>query len=88
MSKIGEEVGRTPCLRGGSQEELPNVQGQGQQLRVPGCNGAGTAERSYLTSEVRDGGREEQPHVQGVVAVRVQEGLEELFHVQGQKGQR
>ena len=73
---------------GGGQEELPHIQGQGQQLRVPGCHSAGTAERSYLTSEVRDGGREEQPHVQGVVAVRVQEGLEELFHVQGQKGQR
>ena len=26
--------------------------------------------------------------VQGAVAVRVQEGLEELFHVQGQEGQR
>ena len=36
--------------------------------------------------EVRGGGREEQPHVQGVVAARVQEGLEELFHVQGQEG--
>ena len=32
-------------------------------------------------SEVRGGGREELPHVQGVVAVRAQEGLEELFHV-------
>ena len=30
--------------------------------------------------------REEQPHVQGAVAVWVQEGLEELFHVQGQEG--
>ena len=38
-------------------------------------------------SEVRGGGREEQPHVQGAVAVRVQEGLEELFHFQGQEGQ-
>ena len=28
----------------------------------------------------------EQPHVQGAVAVRAQEGLEELFHVQGQEG--
>ena len=32
----------------------------------------------------RGGGREEQPHLQGAVAVRAQEGLEELFHVQGQ----
>ena len=39
-------------------------------------------------SEVRGGGREEQPHVQGAVAVRVQEGLEELSHVESQEGQR
>ena len=36
--------------------------------------------------EARGGGREEQPYVQGVVAARAQEGLEELFHVQGQEG--
>ena len=36
--------------------------------------------------EIRGGGREEQPHVQGAVAVRAQEGLEELLHVQGQEG--
>ena len=57
------------------------------------------AERSYPRSEVRGGGQEElphtrgqglqleeQPHVQGVVAALAQEGLEELFHVQGQEG--
>ena len=44
------------------------------------------AERSYLTPEARGSGREEQPHVQEAVAARVQEGLEELFHVQGQEG--
>ena len=37
--------------------------------------------------EARGGGQEEQPHVQGAVAVRAQEGLEELLHVQGQEGQ-
>ena len=31
-------------------------------------------------------GWEEQPHVQGVVAVWTQKGLEELLHVQGQEG--
>ena len=44
------------------------------------------AERSYPASEVR-GGREEQPDVQGAVAARAQEGLEELAHVEGQEGQ-
>ena len=37
--------------------------------------------------EVRGGGLEEQPHVQGAVAALEQEGLEELLHVQGQEGQ-
>ena len=57
------------------------------------------AERSYSASEFRGGGQEElpytrgwggrleeQPHDQGAVAGRVQEGLEELLHIQGQKG--
>ena len=43
------EAERTPCLKGGGQEELPNVRGQGQWPRVPDCDGAGTAERSYPT---------------------------------------
>ena len=34
------------------------------------------------------GGQEEQRHVQGAVAVWVQEGLEELFHIPGQEGQQ
>ena len=32
--------------------------------------------------------QEDQPHVQGAVAVWAQEGLEELSHVEGQEGQR
>ena len=69
---------------GGGNED--NHSGQGQRLRAPGCDGAGTAKRSYPASEVRGGSREEQPHIQGVVAARVQEALEELLHVQGQEG--
>ena len=68
-------------------EELPFTLGQGRRLRVPGCDGAGAAERSYPTSEARDGGQKELPHVQGAVAVQAQEGREELLHVQGQEGQ-
>ena len=37
--------------------------------------------------EARGGGRGELPHIQGVVAVLAQEGLEELLHVQGQEWQ-
>ena len=51
-----------------------------------GCDGAGLTERRHPESEARGGGREETPHVQGAVAARAQEGLEELFHVQGQEG--
>ena len=46
------------------------------------------AERRYPAPEARGSGQEEQPHAQGVVAVRVQEGLEEPSHVEGQKGQQ
>ena len=46
------------------------------------------AKRSYNASEVRGGGREELPHDQGEVAARVQGGLEELLHVQGQEGRQ
>ena len=44
------------------------------------------SERSYPTSEARGRGLEEQPHLQGAVAVRAQEGLEEPFHIHSQKG--
>ena len=33
--------------------------------------------------EARVGGWEVRPHVQEAVAAQVQEGLEELFHIQG-----
>ena len=36
--------------------------------------------------KVRGGGWEEQPHLLGAAAVKAQEGLEELLHVQGQEG--
>ena len=37
--------------------------------------------------EARGGGQEDPPHVQGVVAAWVLEGLEEPSHVEGQEGQ-
>ena len=36
----------------------------------------------------KGGGREDNSHVQGAVASRAQEGLEELSHVEGQEGWR
>ena len=38
--------------------------------------------------EARGGGQENQSHVQGAVAAWVQEGLEELSHVEGQEGRQ
>ena len=49
-------------MKGGSQEELPHVRGQGQQPRIPDCDGTETAERSYPTSKVRGRGWEEITH--------------------------
>ena len=52
------------------------------------------AERSHPASQARGcaGGqgddREEQPHVQGVMAVQAQEGLEEPSQAEGQEGRR
>ena len=46
------------------------------------------ARRSYPTAQARGGGQEDQPHVQGAMAVRAQEGLEELSHVEGREGRR
>ena len=34
-------------VRDGGQEKVPNVQGQDQWPKVPGCDGAGAAKRSY-----------------------------------------
>ena len=56
------------------------------ERRYPPSEARGGDERSYPASEVRGGGREDQPHVQGALAVRAQEGLEELSHVEGQEG--
>ena len=72
--------------------------------RYPASEVRGSDERSYPASEVRGSGREEiphapkpeargggledQPHDQGAVAAWVQEGLEELSHIEGQEGRQ
>ena len=54
-----------------------------------GGSGPGTAAgRSHPATEARGSSRKEQPHVQGVVAARAQEGIEEPTHVEGQEGRR
>ena len=62
---------------------------QEQPRRATPCpRSGGAAKRSYPASEVRGGGREDQPHVQAAMAARVQEGLEKLSHVEGQEGRQ
>ena len=53
------------------------IRGQGQRLRgaIPRLRPGAAAE-------------EDQPHVQEAVAAQAQEGLEELSHIEGQKGLR
>ena len=77
---------------------IPHPRSRAEARRTParqGCRPGGAtphlrsgavAKWSYPLPEARGSSRGEQPHVQGVVAVREQEGLEELLHVQGQEG--
>ena len=67
----------TSEVRDSGREEIPHA-----SRPRPGA----AAGRSNPTTEARGGGREDQPHIQGAVAARVQEGLEELSHVEGQEG--
>ena len=82
----------TPEDRGGSREDLPHA--QGQELRreeLPASEVRGSSQEKLPHApkpEANGRGGEEQPHVQGAVVVRAQEGLEELFHVQGQEGRQ
>ena len=81
-----------PCIRdqGGSREELPRIRGCNERsYPASEVRGSGWEELPHTTTpEARGGGREDQLHVQGAVAAQVQEGLEELFQVQGQEGRR
>ena len=77
---------------------LHSVRGQGQTSGGPLAEGrrprgvtphprSEAARRSHPTFKARGGSWEEPPHAQRTVAVQVQEGLEELSHVEGQEGQ-
>ena len=53
----------------------------------PEARGGGQEELPHAPMlEAKGSGWEEQPHVQGAVAARAQESLEELSHVEGQEG--
>ena len=81
-------------VRGGSQEEIPHAPSP-----RPGATGGrsyptplsprprAAAGRSNRMTKARGGGREDQSHVQGAMAVWAEEGLEDLSHIEGQEVQ-
>ena len=70
----------------GSGREWQAATAQEQPRGATLCPRSGAAGRSHPVPEARGGSQEEQPHAQGAVAAWVQEGLEELSHVEGQEG--
>ena len=86
------KCGRLQWRTSTGERSYPQARGQGQQPRVTGCDGTGTTERSYPTSEVRavagrsyptsevrGGSQEELPSVRGQ-----RQWTEELPPAQGQ----
>ena len=97
MSEVrGSGIECQAAMAQNGQEELPHVQGQGRCLRPraaagkskPTPEGSTATRSSNPKPKARGGGREGQPHVQGVVAVQAQEGLEEPSHLKVRKGSR
>ena len=68
-------------IRGSGQEGIPHAP-------KPKARGDGQEELPQAPTPEAKGSGEEQPHVQGAVAARAQEGLEELSHIEGQEGRR
>ena len=82
----------TSKVRGGEEKSYPasEVRGRGREEipHAPSLRPRAEVGRSNPTTEARGGGWEDQPHVQEAVAAWVQEGLEELSHVEGQEGRQ
>ena len=74
-SRAAAKSARLQQRRNGREELSKSKVGGGSREKLPHAP----------TPEARGGGREDQPHVQGVVAARAQEGLEALSHVEGQE---
>ena len=54
----GQKPGGPHALEEAAKRSYPTSEVRGKWPRVPGCDGAGTAERGYPTSEIRGGGQE------------------------------
>ena len=75
-------------MRGVTPRPRPGAVGGRSYPTPPRPRPGAAARRSNPTPKAKGDGREDQPHVQGATAVRAQEGLEELSHVEGQEGRR
>ena len=99
----GQEEQPIPEARGCNERSYPTseVRGSGRECQAATTQepprratqsevrGSGQEKLPYApTPEARGGSLEDQPHVQGAVAVWGQEGLEDLSHVEGQEGRR
>ena len=81
--------GTTPHPHAGGQGRRAGgaTHAQGQELRreeLPASEDMGSSQEKLPHApkpEAKGGGGEEQPHIQGAVAARAQEGLEELSHI-------
>ena len=74
-------------VKGRSRED-PMPEGWQPRGATPRPRPGAAAGRSNPMPEGKGSGRKVQPHIQGAVAARVQEGLEELSHAEGQEGQQ
>ena len=70
---VAERSYPTPKVRGGGQKELPCVRDQGRLGEATSCRGQG---------------RQLGGASWGELAAQAQEGLEELFQVEGQEGRQ
>ena len=65
MSEVRGRSWEDPMPEGRWPRGVTPIRRQGQWLRMPGCDGTGTAKRSYPASEARGGSQEEPPRVRG-----------------------
>ena len=77
----------SPKVRDGDQEFQAAMAQEWLRGATPRLRSGVAAERSYQMSEVRGTCREEQTQIQEAVAAQVQEGREDLLHIQGQEEQ-
>ena len=96
--------GATPCPRSGvmarrrypvseardsDQEKPPHIRGWAKSERShPASEARGGVRKEQSYAQDRGGDQEKQSYIKGVVAVRVQEGLEKPSHNEGEEGRQ